>query len=410
MKVKVESPKPWQRVLEVEIPVERVEEEFNSVYETYKRRVAVPGFRKGKVPLSVLQSRFGPKIESEVLSKLLPLAYKEATERENLLPIDQARLTDVQFKRGAPLRFKATVEVKPEVKLVDYIGLKVTKRVKRITDEEVNGALEKLRSERAILSPVDREAKGGDLLIIRLKEEGKEEEELEVELGQGKLLPQFEAQLMGIVKEEEREIEVDYPDTYPEPTYRGRRVKFWVKPIEIKEKRIPELDEFLEELGNFRNLNELKDKLRNDLQVQAEAEAERELREEILDILIEGASLEVPESMIRAYLDHLVTRARQRDKSVDEEEIRNRYRPQAIREISASLILEEIAKRERIEVAAEEVDERVKEIAKSYNMKGDEAKEWLSRSGQLKGLVQRLREEKVFDFLISKGKITTVSV
>jgi len=126
--------------------------------------------------------------------------------------------------------------------------------------------------------------------------------------------------------------------------------------------------------------------------------------------LIEGASLEVPEPMVKTYLDYLIDQVKKGNKAVDEEEIRERYRPQAIREITASLILEEIAKREGIETSPEEVRERVKGVARRYNMGEDEARDWLVKTDQMKGLVQRLREEKVFDFLISEGKITTVTI
>jgi len=409
MKVKIDSPRPCQRVLEVEVPAERVEEEFGSVYKSYKKKATIPGFRKGKIPPSVLQARFGPRIESEVLSKLLPLAYKEATQREKLIPIDKPQLSDVEFKRGLPLRFKATLEVKPEVKLGDYLGLKATKRLRRITDKEIGEALDKLRWEKAILTPVDRGAREGDIIIIGLKEEGKAEEELDMELGQGKLLPQFENRLVGIVKGEERGIEVDHPDTHPDARYRGRRVRFQVRAMEVKEKRPPQLDEeFLEEVGNFHSLKELKERIRADLEVEAEAEAQKELKEKILDRLIEAVSLEVPETMMRTYLDYLVSQAKKRYKSIDENGIRAQYRSQAIRELTASLILEEIAKREGIETSPEEVEERVKQVAERYNMGEDEARDWLIKIDQMKGLVQRIRDERVFDFLIGKGEITTV--
>ena len=395
----------------MEVPAERVEEEFGSVYNSYRKRLSVPGFRKGKAPLSVLQARFGPKIESEVLGKLLPLAYKEATQQEQLTPIASPQVSEVEFKRGEPLRFKAVVEVKPEPQLGDYRGLRVTKRLRAITDKDVAEALANLRWERAILTPVDRGAEKGDLLNIGLREEGGAEEELEVDLGEGKLLPQFESQLVGMTKGEEREVDVDYPATYPDARYRGRRVRFLVRVMEVKERKLPELDEeFLAEVGNFRNLEELQERIRADLQAQAEVAAQKELKEEILDRLIEGASLEVPEPMVKTYLDYLVNQAKKGNKSVDEEEIRERYRPQAIREITASLILEEIAKREGIETSPEEVRERVKGVARRYNMGEDEAKDWLVKTDQMKGLVQGLREEKVFDFLISEGKITTVTI
>ncbi len=411
MKVRIENPRPGQRVLEVEVPAERVEEEFGSVYNSYRKKLAVPGFRKGKTPFSVLQARFGPKIESEVLGKLLPLAYKEATQQEQLTPIESPRVSDVEFKRGAPFRFKAVVEVKPEPQLGDYRGLRVAKRLKAITDKDVAEALASLRWEKAILTPVERGAEGGDLLNIGLREEGGAEEELEVDLGEGKLLPQFESQLVGMAKGEEREIDVDYPATYPDARYQGRRVRFLVRVMEVKERKLPELDEeFLAEVGNFRSLEELQERIRADLQAQAEVAAQKELREGILDRLIEEASLEVPESMIKTYLDYLVSQAKKGNKAVNEEQVRDRYRPQAIREITFSLILEEIAKREGIETSPEEVEAKVKEMAKRYNMGEDEARDWLVKTDQMKGLVQRLREEKVFNFLISEGEITTVTI
>jgi trigger factor len=411
MKVKIESPKPWQRVLEVEVPAERVEEEFDSIYENYKKKSTLPGFRKGKAPLSILQARFGRRIEGEVLGKLLPLAYKEATQREKLTPIDQPQLSEVEFKRGAPLRFKATVEVKPEVQLGNYLGLKVTKMVKRITDQEVDEVLNELRREKAILTPVNRRAREGDFLILQLRDEGSVKEEVEGELGQGRLLPQLEAQLVGIAKGEERQIEVDYPETHHDVRYRGRRVRLGVKAMEIKEKRLPRLDrEFLEEMGNFHSLKELKERIRADLQVKAEADAQKGLKEEILDLLIKRTSLEVPESMIRSYLDYVVSQARRRHRSVDEERIKLQYRPQAIREITASLILEEIAKREEIVASPQEVEQRVSEVARGYNMGKEEARDYLIKTDQMKGLVRGLREENVFNFLIGNGEITTIWV
>ncbi len=412
MKVEIESPRPSQRVLKVEVPNERVEEEFNSVYKSYKTKVVVPGFRKGKVPLSVLEARFGPRIAGEVLGKILPQAYKEATQREKLAPVDKPQLSEVEFKRGSPLRFKATVEVKPEVHLGNYLGMRATRRLMTITDEDVDKALDDLRHQKAILTPVDREAREGDHLIIRLREEGSaKEEEVELELGQGQLLPQFEAQLVGIARGKERQVEVNYPSTYPEARYQGRKVRFWVKPTEIKERRLPQLDEeFLKELGNFRSLRELKEEVRNNLQANAEVVAQKGIKEQIMGRLIEEVSLEVPESMIKTYLDLLVNQAKKSHKPVHEEEIRARYRSQAIREITASLIIEEIAKREGIETSPEEVEQRVREVARSYSMGEGEARDWLVKTGQMRNLAQRLKEEKVFEFLIGKAEIDTVWV
>jgi len=317
----------------------------------------------------------------------------------------------VEFKRGAPLRFKATVEVKPEVQLGNYLGLKGTKMVKRITDQEVNEVLNELRREKAILTPVNRRAREGDFLILQLREEGSAKEEVEGELGQGGFLPQLEAQLVGIAKGEDRQIEVDYPENHPDARYRGRRVRLGVKAMEIKEKRLPRLDrEFLEEVGNFHSLKELKERIRADLQVKAEADAQKGLKEEILDLLIKGTSLEVPESMIRSYLDYVVSQARRRHRSVDEERIKLQYRPQAIREITASLILEEIAKREEIVASPQEVEQRVSEVARGYNMGKEEARDYLIKTDQMKGLVRGLREENVFNFLIGNGEITTIWV
>ena len=262
MKVNVTKDKAWKRVLEIEIPVEKVKGEFDSIYQEYQKKVRIPGFRKGKAPLEMIKSRYKEKVTKDVLDKLLPEAYQEAVKQTDLNPLTLPILKEeIDFKEGLPLQFKVLIEVRPEIEVKDYKGLKLQKKIVQITEEHVKNALNYLQDKNAELHSVEREAKDGDFLIVDLEElsEGqtkskKKTENQQIWLKKENLLTEFYRGLSGTKPGDEKEIEAIYPQDYFEKNLAGKIIKYKARIKEVKEKILAQInDDFAKVLGEYKS-------------------------------------------------------------------------------------------------------------------------------------------------------------
>ncbi|MFQ6032244.1 MAG: trigger factor, partial [Candidatus Zixiibacteriota bacterium] len=217
LKVSVTEEKAWKRILEIEVSREKVDDEFDAVYEKYKAHSKIPGFRKGKAPMDLVKLRFKDAMEKEVVESLVPKAYEDAIKETSLSPISLPVVKDLQFQKGTPLKFKAEVDVKPEIEVKDYKGIKLARKIRQITEEDVNRFLNYLREDFAELHPVEREAKFYDHLIVDLvkHQEGKHEklENQQLFLDPHNMIKEFQDALLDAKSGDEKEIEVNYkPD------------------------------------------------------------------------------------------------------------------------------------------------------------------------------------------------------
>jgi trigger factor len=420
MKVQVTEAGEWRRTLEVEVPGDDLQKRFDAAFKEYSKSLNLPGFRKGKIPVSVVRKRFGKAIQGEVLQNAMQEFYQEASKSEGLHPVSEADIEDVDFQEGEHLRFKATFDIKPDLKVDNHKGLKVTRPIAKVKQEHIDQHLEYLRNQNAAEQQVERPASVGDMLVADIHEvdeagapiEGRSQEDRSFLIGgpDGKT-NDLDEQLLGIEAGEERSVSL----THSEEDQEGREVRFTVKAKEVRERQLPDLDEeFAKDLGDYESLDQLKARVRESFETQADHVAKQRLQENIVGALIRENEFEVPESMVENYLDSVVERARKEheghDHDMDEEEIRKTNREGASRGIRRYLLLEAIAAQEAIAVTDEDEKNRIDNMAGNYNIDGDRMRQMLLKSGQLDRIRSELLEEKTLDFLAEQADVEDVEV
>ena len=413
MKVNVNKDKAWKRILEIEIPVEKVKGEFNSVYLEYQKRAKVPGFRQGKAPLEMVKSRYKDEVTKDVLENLLPEAYQQAVKETNLNPLTLPQLQDIEFEEGMPLKFKALIEVRPEIEVEGYKGLDLKKRVFQITEEHLQNAIDYLRERNAILQSVEREARDGDFLIVDLEEtsEGetkskKENENQQIWLRKDTLLPEFYRGFSGAKTGEEKTIEAVYPQDYFEKSLAGKVIKYKARVKEIKEKIMPEVnDDFAKSLGEYKNLEELRKRIREDLERKSREDTEKDLSAQVIKQVVEKNSFTVPDSLLNLYLSSVVEDFKKRYKKIDEEKIKESHKELGLSFIRWELLRHRIAEKEKIVVGKEDRDKWVENFAKANSLELTKAKEFLAQSRKIEDINETILENKVIEFILSNSRI-----
>ncbi len=410
LKVSIIEEKAWKRILEIEISKEKVDDEFDVLYEKYKTHSKIPGFRKGKAPTDLVKLRFKDVIEKEVVESMVPKAYEDAIKETNLSPISLPVVKDLQFKKGMPLRFKAEIDVKPEIEVKDYKGIELVKRIKQITEEDVNRSLDYLKEDFAELHPVEREAKFYDHLIVDLvkHEEGKDDklENQQLFLDPHNMIKEFQEDLIGAKAGDEKEIEVNYKPDFHNKKLAGKNVKYSIKVKQIKEKVLPEAnDDFAKMVGGYKDLAELETKIKEDLTKKAMQEGEKNLRNELINQVVKLNFFEVPETLLNFYLDSLIEDLKKKYKKVDEAKIREEYKEIGAGHIRWDYLFHQIAEKEKIDVNKEEIEEWAKKFAKDYKMEKGKAEELLGTPQNTKRIIENILEDKVVGFLLKNAVI-----
>lgn len=414
MNYTVSEPKPWKRVLEIEVPSDAIQSELNAAYARYSREVRLPGFRRGKVPLSVLKARLGNEIRAEVLEKKIPEYLNSAHERAEIKPISRPVIEEIDYDEGKDLKLRASVEVKPAIELRPYKDLRVTRRVVDVSDDDVDERLERLRERYATMVRIDGEAEQDHFIRADVQHAddngvpiiGRKDEDQFFQIGSGRLGEGFDTQLVGVGADEDRTVRTTLPSDYPDEGMAGQDACFIVSVREVLERQLPEVDDdFAVDLG-MESLDELKGSIREEL----ERAPDLELREDLVTQIVEAHDFEVPESMMTAYLDQFVMDARRiaRDQDeVDENALRQQYRPAASRQIMRHLILDAIGEEEGLAVDQEEVDERLEAFAGRGQVPVDQLRRIFRENGRLERIEADMREEKVVEFLVQHADIQT---
>ena len=410
LKVSITEEKAWKRILEIEISKEKVDDEFDVLYEKYKTHSKIPGFRKGKAPTDLVKLRFKDAIEKEVVESMVPKAYEDAIKETNLSPISLPVVKDLQFKKGTPLKFKAEIDVKPEIEVKDYKGIELVKRIKQITEEDVNKSLNYVREDFAELHPVEREAKFHDHLIVNLvkHEEGKDEnlENQQIFLDPHNMIKEFQEALISAKAGDEKEIEVNYRPDFHNKKLAGKNVKYTIKVKQIKEKVLPEAnDDLAKMVGGYKDLTELKTKIGENLTKKTMQDSEKNLRNELINQVIKLNFFEVPETLLSFYLDSLIEDLKKKYRKVDEAKIREEYKETGAGHIRWDYLFHQIAEKEKIEVNQEEVEKWTNKLAKDYKMEEEKEKELLGTPQSIKRIRENILEDKVVNFLLKNAVI-----
>lgn len=454
-----------RREVSIEIPAAEVKKATESVVRRFQKMAKIPGFRAGKVPESIIRSRFAEDIRSEVVEQLLPQYYRQAVEKQQLKPISRPYVTDLKFEDGQPLSFKAQFEVLPEITPKDYKWIKVERQEISVNDDEVEDALKQLQEQQASFEPVEeRELKDGDFAqvsfvgkalgskkVLDKKKElaGKDDvgarpaspaendataeaqlkvgeaitqavedeankpvevSDVMVEIGGANTVKDFSDNLRGAKPGDERSFEVAYPDDFADQRLAGKVMHYTVKVQAVKKKVRPELtDDFAKELGDFATLDELRKRIRENMEAEKRHGIEHTAKEKLVDELVAKNDFPVPQALIDRQIDTRLERGlralasqgmREQDlRRLNFARLREGQKDAAVREVKASLLLDRIAQLEGIEVSDDDLDKEIESAARQAQQPVESVRARLEKDGAIERIKDRMRNEKALDFL-----------
>ena len=409
----------------MEIPADRVDKAFARMYRQFGRQAKVRGFRSGKVPQHVLRGLYGTEIQARVLSELVEESLAGAVADEGLEPVSEPRLEAGDLNEAQPFAFTAVIEVKPEIELKNYRAVPVERVRADVGGEEVERALKALQDRNAQLEPVEGrdEVAEGDYVLLDFAGSvegepfpGSTAENYAVEIGAGQSLPEFEQGLVGMKRGVAGNIAVNIPAEANDERLAGKTADFQVTVQDIRHKILPPLDdEFARDYGECDSLEELREKLRAELQSEIETLQNGPLKDQIMERLIEEHSFEVAPSMVDRELSYLMRRARsQRELSGAEapepttEELREELTPRAERRVKMMLLVEKIAAAEGIMASDEEVDGRIEALARASGGQAASVREQYGQDWARETMRSQLVSEKTLDFLLEQADVTVV--
>jgi trigger factor len=421
MKVAVEEIESCKRRLAVEAPVDVVTQEWERAYGRVQKRATLPGFRRGRVPRSLVKLHFADDVRREVAEHLIPDVYRRAVSEARLDPVNEPDLQDLRLEEGAPLSFTAVVEVKPAIALGEYRGLEIRHAPTPVTDADVDEALERMREQNAQFRSVERAAAPGDLVVVDYTLAPQDHEPTTATgyhflIGGGTVLPEIDAAAVGMHAGDERDVPIRFADDHRLESLRGKSGSARLKLSEVKEKILPALDdEFAKTLGEFETLEALRAEVRRQLEARREAESRHALDDKIVDALLARHEFGVPDAMVMRQVAHQVehTRDRLRRQGVDPDGIQWDYgkivgelRPGAERAVRRALLLEAIADQEALTAADADVEAEVENLARASQRPAPAVRRMMEKSGDLEALRHGLRERKTLDLLIGQAHVS----
>ncbi|MGB9121594.1 MAG: trigger factor [Candidatus Angelobacter sp.] len=443
-----------KREISVEIPADVVAKHQETLVQQYSKQARIPGFRKGKVPASMVRNRFSSEITSDVVEHLVPQYFREAVVKGGFRPVSQPHIYGLEFTPGEPIKFKAAFEVLPEFELGDYKAIKVEKPDVTITDEQIDHEIKLLQEKQASFDPVDEErgAETGEFVQVSFEARPKnladdepeaeateskdaeakdaaaespeqkdaaaqpvQMEEVLVEIGGANTIPEFTKNLAGAKAGEERSFEVSYPEDFYDKRLAGMTFDYKVKVNAIKKKTLPELnDDFAKELSpDFQNLGDLKQRFRENMEHELKHKTEHEAKDKLIEELLARHDFPVPRSMVEHQIDLRLERglralAAQGMKTEDMRRmdfgrLRAGQEEFATKEVKSSVLLAKIAIKENIQVSDEELNTEIEAMAAQMQQPVEEVRKRLSEDNAVERLRDRMRSEKALNLLYSNS-------
>ena len=400
MSLQVEQLEHNMAKLTIEVSAEELEGALQKAYQKQKSRINVPGFRKGKVPRQLIEKMYGPEIfYDDAANALIPEAYSKAYDESGLEIVSQPKIDVTQIEKGKPFIFTAEVATKPEVELGEYKGIEVPKYSNRVTQKEIDAKLEEEQLKNARTITVEgRPVQDKDEVVLDFEGfvdgvafEGGKGENYPLTIGSGAFIPGFEEQLIGANLEEEKEVQVKFPEEYHAKELAGKEAVFKCTVHEIKVKELPELDdEFASEVSEFDTLDAYKADIKAKIKEQKIADGKRKQEDKAVEQAVANATMDIPEAMIdtevRQMANDFAQRLQQQGLSVEQyfqftgmtaEKMTEELKPQALKRIQTRLVLEAIVKAENIEISDEKLDEELQKMADAYKMEVDKLKEFM---------------------------------
>jgi trigger factor len=409
-----------KREISVEIPAEDVTRETETLIAKYQKVARLPGFRTGHVPASIIRQRFKEDLKSDVVEALVPRYFRKEAEKLGMVPVSQPRVTDLHIHDGEPLRFKASFEIMPEIKVEGYKELRADHPQIDVTDEEVEDALNNVREQHATFTTIEGSPLGdGDFAQASMDGRPKDVDdktqpvhmdEVLIEIGGKNTVPEFSANLRGANAGDTREFEVVYPEDVNDKRLAGKTLIYTVKVQAVKQKSLPELNnDFAKELGDFTELDQVRKQIRQNMIAERKHNAEREAKDKLVAELVKRNDFEVPESLVDRQIDLRLERGlralaaqgmKMEDmKKMDLPRLRAGQRDQAVQDVKSSLLLERIAEMEKIEVGDDELNHELEALAHQSKQTPEAIRTRLTQDGGLDRIRNRIRSEKTLEFL-----------
>ncbi len=421
----VESPESWKRVVKAEISRDFFDKEFATRLKKAVKGHQKPGFRKGRTPKAVVEKEMGEMLRMETIEALVPKAWMTAVLEHKLNPITDPALENLEFAEEGPLKFDLVVEVRPEITVGDVDGIAIKRRQVEVTDKDVDEVLGRLQESRSSFEKVERASEIDDQISLDLVpgawegqgDGGKVIEDQKFILGAASNMPAFNEELVGVSAGDEKDVVVVYPEDHPNESLKGQSITFTCQIKEVAAKKLPELnDELAGQVSDGKSLADLTAEIRTDLEKEAEKRVGQELDMQIQGELIRRHEVDLPPSMVDKYLDSGLQEMHRRNTQMgrpatadEDSEYLAAGRPHAEKALKGMLLLEAVRIKEEIKVTAEDVDERIGEIATENGFEVDKYRDFVNSGDEKERLEYDLQERKTYDFLLSRAAIEEVS-
>jgi trigger factor len=416
MNVSVKATGPWQHTLEIEIPVDAVEERMADVAREVQRRAALPGFRKGKVPIDIVRQQFADSVEERFLENTIPDVTNQAVREAGLDPIVPPLVRNLRYTPGQPLRFDAVVDVRPSAEAKDYKGMPAVRRVRPVDDAAIDRVLTRLREESAVFEDLDRPAERGDVVLadsVRLDANGRRlnhtrSRNLRLELGAPDMMPDLENGLLRATAGESRTVAITYPADNPSPELAGKSIKYEIRVRKIQHKKLRELDDnFARDVFRLTSLDELRARVQSNLEGEEAARVRREIEATISEELIRRNPVELPERLVEWMLDRVIREAAGNRQIPDDlrPELEQRYRPGVERSLRREILLAAVARQENLAVDEEEIAAEIDRMAQADPRQAARVRARYQTAERRAGLGEALLERKAMDALIEAAQV-----
>lgn len=418
MEVKINDVSSVEKKLSISVPEETVQAELSKAFRSLKTRARIPGFRPGKVPMSILEKRFGPSVEAEVLQDLVKNTVWQAVTDHELTALNVREVTNPKREKGKGFSYEASIEIKPDIQPQKYTGLKIKSAEKKITDKEVKASLDHIRESQAVLKNKDDAtlAKKGDFVSLEIKPAGAKPDEATqpkvelYEVGNEKGQTELDKALETLKLGESASV------TLKNNANEAESVTVQVTLKAIKEKNLPKLDDaFAKTLGaEFKTLDDLKKRLQADLEKEAVTQARDAHVNALMETICKNNPMDLPQSLVEEESQHMLHNLMQRFQSqgikelpaeFDQNKIKADFKPQAEKRVHEQFMIDAISRAEKIEVSEQELDEKLKDMAKSSNVPVGELRSYYEKNNHLSSVRFQLLTEKTLDFLLSKATI-----
>jgi trigger factor len=428
MQVTVEAVSPVTKKVSIEIPAEQVDAEIEKAYAGIQKKAKLQGFRPGKAPMQLIRRTYSDAMRDEVMRRFYEQTLFKALDEHKIEPLDSPTIESDILEQGSPFKYTALVEIMPEILLNEYTGFEISKEKFVLNPDNIEGEIKRMQENMSQLVPLDEGAvvENGHTVSVDytfsvegFPEENSSAEDAELEVGSNRMLPGFEEQLLGMKCGDQKEIRITLPENHRNQDAAGKEGVFQVTVKEIKRKELPELDdEFARQFGDFETMDQLRAKMTEYLEKQETERIENELKERVIQALIRKNPLDVPQSMVKRQLDHMLENLKNRLKSqqmsiemmgLDDNGFRERFRDAAEDKVKGGLLLMALVEKENIAAGDDDLAERYEQIAAGNpDMLGRIQEYYASNKAARNSLVSEIKEDKAIRLLLDNAVVTEV--